>query len=99
VPPPGHGKSSAAAYGAAAVAGAADVNCTLWRNGSRAAPPVALNKARLRARQHGGALSTVQQALDEAAAEGRGPREGLSGILPSSAAKLRAMLAWLRPGR
>ena len=79
VPPPGTVRRTAAAYGAAAVAGAADVNCTLWRNGERGAAPVPLTKARLRARKHGGALlPTVQEALDTAAAEGRGPPKGAS---------------------
>lgn len=77
VPPAGTVRRAAAAYGAAAVAAAADVNVTLWRNGERAAPPVPLTKARLRARKHAGALlPTVQEALDAAAAEGRGPHKG-----------------------
>ena len=51
----------------------------LWRNGARGAAPVPLTKARLRARKHGGALlPTVQEALDTAAAEGRGPPKGAS---------------------
>ncbi len=79
VPPPGTVRRAAAAYGAAAVAAAADVNVTLWRNAERAAPPVPLTKARLRARKHGGALlPTVQEAMDAAAAEGRGPHKGAS---------------------
>jgi hypothetical protein len=61
-----------AAYGAAAVDAAADVNVTLWRNGVAASPGIALTKAKLRARRHGGKLlPVVQEALDEAVVKQR----------------------------